>query len=77
MQYCAYGTKSFSSNQQPCCDMIRSQAFYDAVLQAPDNPQVRAALQAGLQNCRILSSQTPPDVIRLLDSLKLGLTLLP
>ncbi|CAJ1398472.1 unnamed protein product [Effrenium voratum] len=42
---------------------MRSQAFYLASKEAPQNPQVKATRKTGLANCRVLSSKTPDDVL--------------
>ncbi|CAJ1438320.1 unnamed protein product [Effrenium voratum] len=43
--------------------LTRSQAFYLASKEAPQNPQVKATRKTGLANCRVLSSKTPDDVL--------------
>ncbi len=47
---------------------LRSESFYDADKDAPDNAQVIITRNAGLKGCRVLYARTPNDVVTILGS---------
>ena len=47
-------------------DSLRSEAFYEANEECPENRQVKATKSTGLRNCKIFSDKTPDDALSFL-----------